>query len=45
MARKNWNDDYIPNAADIAAKQDKMKEWQKNHSIPDSYQSGLPAFD
>ena len=34
MARKNWNDDYIPNAADIAAKQDKMKEWQKNHSDP-----------
>ena len=34
MARKNWNDDYIPNAADIAAKQDEMKEWQKTHSDP-----------
>lgn len=34
MARKNWNDDYIPNAADIAAKRDEMNEWQKTHTDP-----------
>ena len=34
MARKSWNDDYIPNEADWVARKEWMDSWQKEHVDP-----------
>lgn len=34
MARKSWNDDYIPNEADWVARKEQMDAWQQKHEDP-----------
>lgn len=34
MARKSWNEDYIPNEADWIARKEQMDSWQKEHTDP-----------
>lgn len=34
MARKSWNEDYIPNEADWTARQEQMESWKKEHEDP-----------
>lgn len=34
MARKSWNEDYIPNEADWTARQEQMENWKREHEDP-----------